>query len=441
MADVDMKALLEAGVHFGHRTQKWNPKMKQYIFTERNGIHIIDLQQTAKALSNAYDLVRDLVAKGGVILFVGTKRQALETIETEALRAEMPYVTVRWLGGMLTNWQTMRQRINELERLERMREKGDFDLLTKREALSMTRKIDKLQDRFGGIRDINRAPDMVFVVDVRREETAVREANILGIPVLGLVDTNCDPSVIDHVIPSNDDAIRAIKLMANFIAEAVIEGRSMRKDDDDKKPKKETKATRKAEAARAEELTDADLLGDATLAKVAKAQAAAEAAAEAEAKALAEKEAEEAEETAPDDSAADDSAEKADEDKEESKEEKKEDEAEEVEEKEAEKKPAKKKAEETKDEKEKAPKKKAASKKAADDKEEKKETKKKPAAKKATKKKPAAKKAAKKKPAKKETEKDEKEKVEKKPAAKKKTTKKKTSSKAKKDEKSEEDKK
>ena len=182
MAKVDMKALLEAGVHFGHRTQKWNPKMKPYIFTERNGIHIIDLQQTAKALEEAYKLVRDLVAGGGVLLFVGTKRQAVETIEMEAQRANMPYVTVRWLGGMLTNWQTMRQRINELERLERMQEKGDFDLLTKREGLSLTRKIDKLQDRFGGIRDINRLPDMLFIVDVKREDTAVKEANILGIP-------------------------------------------------------------------------------------------------------------------------------------------------------------------------------------------------------------------------------------------------------------------
>lgn len=398
MADVDMKALLEAGVHFGHRTQKWNPKMKQYIFTERNGIHIIDLQQTARALGKAYDLVRDLVAKGGVILFVGTKRQAVETIEVEALRAEMPYVTVRWLGGMLTNWQTMRQRINELERLERMREKGDFDLLTKREALSLTRKIDKLQDRFGGIRDINRPPDMVFVVDVRREETAVREANILAIPILGLVDTNCDPSVIDHVIPSNDDAIRAIKLMVAFIADAAIEGRSLRKDDDEKKPKKETKASRKAQAARAEELTDADLLGEATLKKVAKAQAEAEAAeavaAAAEAKALAEKEAEEAEQASEDaEKAPDEGAETKDEEKDDEKKESKDDEAEE---KVAEKKAAKKKTEEVKDEKKTATKKKATKKKPAKKKavKEKKEKAKKKTTKKATAKKDSTKKAS-----------------------------------------------
>lgn len=291
MADVDMKALLEAGVHFGHRTQKWNPKMKPYIFTERNGIHIIDLQQTAQALDQAYALVRDLVAKGGVVLFVGTKRQAVETIEMEAERAEMPHVTVRWLGGMLTNWQTMRQRINELERLERMRERGDFERITKREALSLTRQIDKLQERFGGIRNITRPPDLLFIVDVRREDTAVREANILGIPVLGLVDTNCDPGLIDHVIPSNDDAIRAIKLMVAHMADAVIEGRSLRKDEDVEKPKKAGKEARRGRGAQAEELSDEELLGAATLAKVAEAQAEAEAAAEAEAKALAEKEA------------------------------------------------------------------------------------------------------------------------------------------------------
>ncbi len=297
MAKVDMKALLEAGVHFGHRTQKWNPKMNPYIFTERNGIHIIDLQQTAKSLEEAYDIVRDLVADGGIVLFVGTKRQAVETIELEAQRAQMPYVTVRWLGGMLTNWQTMRQRINELERLERMREKGEFDLLTKREALTLTRKIDKLQDRFGGIRDINRLPNLVFIVDVKREDTAVREANILGIPVLGLVDTNCDPSLIDHVIPSNDDAIRAIKMMVSFMADAVEEGLSMRKDDVKAQEEKAGKKAGKAAAGRGKELTDEDLLGAATLAKVAEAQEAeAEAAAKAEAKALADAEAKAAEE-------------------------------------------------------------------------------------------------------------------------------------------------
>lgn len=297
MAEVDMKSLLEAGVHFGHRTQKWDPKMNPYIFTERNGIHIIDLEQTVNALNNAYKLVRDVVAGGGIVLFVGTKRQAVETIEAEAVRAEMPYVTVRWLGGMLTNWQTMRQRINELERLERMRERGDFERVTKREALSLTRQIEKLEERFGGIRHINRLPDLLFVIDVRREETAVREANILGIPVLGLVDTNCDPTVIDHVIPSNDDAIRAIKLMVSHMADAALEGAAMRKDDDQEPKQGDKPAARRADA-RAEELTDEELLGEATLAKVAEAQAEAEAEEQAKAEREAQKAAEAAEKEA-----------------------------------------------------------------------------------------------------------------------------------------------
>ena len=280
MAVVDMKALLEAGVHFGHRTQKWDPRMKPYIFTERNGIHIIDLQQTVKALEEAYVLVRELVASGGTLLFVGTKRQAVETIETEAQRCGMPYVTVRWLGGMLTNWQTMRQRINELENLERVSEQPTTSGLTKRELLSNTRMIEKLEDRFGGIRDLSRVPDMLFVVDVNREETAVREANILKIPVLGLVDTNCDPTVIDHVIPSNDDAIRAIKLMVSYIADAALEGGALRQDKQSQegtaKDAKTTSRRRRGEAV-TEELTDAELLGEATLTKVAAEQAKAEA--------------------------------------------------------------------------------------------------------------------------------------------------------------------
>jgi small subunit ribosomal protein S2 len=280
MAAVDMKALLEAGVHFGHRTQKWDPRMRPYIFTERNGIHIIDLQQTVKALEEAYTLVRDMVASGGTLLFVGTKRQAVETIEAEAQRCGMPYVTVRWLGGMLTNWQTMRQRINELENLERVSEQGKSSGLTKRELLSNTRIIEKLEDRFTGIRELSKVPNMLFVVDVNREETAVREANILKIPVLGLVDTNCDPSVIDYVIPSNDDAIRAIKLMVSYIADAALEGMSLRKD---KQGQEEpAKAARTAVRRRrgegvAEELSDEELLGQATLTKVAAEQAKVEA--------------------------------------------------------------------------------------------------------------------------------------------------------------------
>ena len=261
---ISMKALLESGVHFGHRTHRWHPQMKPYIFTERNGIHIIDLQQTVKAMEEVADIIRNKVAEGGTILFVGTKRQAVETIEEEAKRCDMPYVTFRWLGGMLTNWYTMRQRINELDRLERMREKGEFDLLTKKEGLMLGRKIDKLEARFGGIRHMHKLPDLVFVVDVRREETAVREANTLGIPIVALVDTNVDPRPIDYVIPSNDDAIRTIKLMVGFIADAVEEGRAMRKDDDI-----EMAEPAKAPAAEAEvELTDEELLGESTLAKM-----------------------------------------------------------------------------------------------------------------------------------------------------------------------------
>ncbi len=259
MANVSMKALLESGVHFGHRTHRWHPGMKPYIFTERNGIHIIDLQQTVKSLESAYKYIRDLIADGGVLLFVGTKRQAHETIQSEAERCGMPYVTIRWLGGMLTNWITMRQRINELERLERMREKGEFERLTKKEGLMLERQIDKLQLRFGGIRSMHRLPDAVFVVDIRREETAVREANSLGIPIIALVDTNCDPSLVDHIIPSNDDAIRAIKLMVALIADAVVEGRGMRKEEDIEDIPVPVKALEV-------ELTDAELLGEATLA-------------------------------------------------------------------------------------------------------------------------------------------------------------------------------
>ncbi len=267
MAIVSMKTLLETGVHFGHRTRKWNPRMKPFIFTERNGIHIIDLQQTLEALEEAYALVRDTIAEGGSILFVGTKRQAQETIMVEATRCGMPYVNSRWLGGTLTNWRTIRARIDELERLERMRDEGVFERLTKKEALMMARKIDRLEERLGGIRDMTRLPNLLFVVDVRREETAVHEANLLQIPVIALVDTNCDPRPVDYIIPSNDDAIRAIKLLTSKIADAVLEGMALRKD------LEEEQAT--GEAARADEvalaaaeMTDEELLGEATLAKL-----------------------------------------------------------------------------------------------------------------------------------------------------------------------------
>ncbi len=230
MAAITMKALLETGVHFGHRTRRWNPKMKPYIFTERNGIHIIDLQQTMEALDEAYAAVRDTVAQGGIILFVGTKRQAKDTIAEQAQRCEMPYVNERWLGGTLTNWRTIRQRIDQLIELEARRDRGEFDRLTKKEALRLARKIEKLNRRLGGIKHMERLPDMLYIVDVRREATAVREANSLGIPIVALVDTNCDPDPIDYVIPSNDDAIRAIKLLTTYIADAVLEGLAMRKE-------------------------------------------------------------------------------------------------------------------------------------------------------------------------------------------------------------------
>src|SRR5512142_1338298 len=231
-AVVSMKALLESGVHFGHRTNKWNPRMRPFIFTERNGIHIIDLQQTVKALNNAYNVVRDTVAEGGTVMFVGTKRQAQETIRDEAIRAGMPYVTERWLGGMLTNWVTMYARIKELERLEQMRDTGEINRLTKKEGLLISREITRLEVRLGGVRIMTKVPSLLFVVDVVREETAVHEANLTEVPVIALVDTNCDPGGVDYVIPSNDDAIRAIKLLVGKIADAVIEGKAMRKEEE-----------------------------------------------------------------------------------------------------------------------------------------------------------------------------------------------------------------
>lgn len=228
MANVTMKALLEAGVHFGHRTRRWNPKMKPYIFTERNGIHIVDLQQTIARLEDAYALVRDTVAEGGTLLFVGTKKQAQENLALAAQKCSMPYVNQRWLGGTMTNWQTIKQRISYLLELEQRRDTGDFDRLPKKEALKLTQLIDKLNRRLGGLKNMSRLPDLVFVVDVRRESIAVKEGNILDIPVIAMVDTNCDPDPIDLVIPSNDDAIRAIKLISGLMSNAVNEGLQIR---------------------------------------------------------------------------------------------------------------------------------------------------------------------------------------------------------------------
>jgi small subunit ribosomal protein S2 len=223
-----MKALLEAGVHFGHRARRWNPKMKPYIFTERNGIHIIDLRQTIARLEEAYSVIRDTVAEGGTVLFASTKRQAQESIDSEAERCGMPYVNQRWLGGTLTNFRTIRQRIDYLLGLERRQELGEFSRLLKKEALGLQRQIDKLNRKLGGLKEMRRLPSLVFIADIRREAIAVKEANKLGIPIVAMVDTNCDPNPIDYIIPANDDAIRAIRLITSKVADAVLEGQQIR---------------------------------------------------------------------------------------------------------------------------------------------------------------------------------------------------------------------
>ena len=225
MSVVSMKQLLEAGVHFGHQTRRWNPKMAEYIFTERNGIYIIDLQKTVKKLNDAYMYVRDIAADGGNILFVGTKKQAQEAIKEEAERCSMPYVNARWLGGMLTNFRTIRLRINRLAQLRKMEEDGTFDLLPKKEVIKLNLEIEKLEKFLGGIKDMDKVPAAMFIVDPRKERIAVMEAKKLNIPIIAIVDTNCDPDEIDAVIPGNDDAIRAVKLIASAMASAVIEGK------------------------------------------------------------------------------------------------------------------------------------------------------------------------------------------------------------------------
>ncbi len=225
MSVVSMKQLLEAGVHFGHQTRRWNPKMAPYIFTERNGIYIIDLQKTVKKLEDAYMFVRELSANGGDILFVGTKKQAMDSIKEEAIRCEMPFVNARWLGGMLTNFNTIKKRIKRLEQLTAMETDGTFDLLPKKEVAKLKLEREKLEKFLGGIVGMKRQPAAMFIVDPRKERIAVLEAKKLHIPIVAIVDTNCDPDEIDYVIPGNDDAIRAVKLIAGAIADAVIEGR------------------------------------------------------------------------------------------------------------------------------------------------------------------------------------------------------------------------
>ena len=260
---VRMRTLLETGVHFGHRTNKWNPKMDEFIFTQRNGIHIIDLQITLSNLNAFHDKLAALVAGGGSVLFVGTKRQAQEIVQREAERCGMPYVNYRWLGGTLTNWKTIRSRIDTLKQLEQRRDAGEFDRLTKKEGLVLERKIAKLQLRLGGIREMTSVPDLIIVVDAEREFTAVKEANILKIPVMALVDTNADPDMVDHILPANDDAMRSIRLLIGALADAVLEGQNLRQsagiEEEDEQAFTDSFD---------EELADEDLLGESTLAKL-----------------------------------------------------------------------------------------------------------------------------------------------------------------------------
>ncbi len=225
MSVVSMKQLLEAGVHFGHQTRRWNPKMAPYIFTERNGIYIIDLQKTVKKLDEAYMFLRDVSANGGEVLFVGTKKQAGDSIKEEATRAGAHYVNVRWLGGMMTNFETIKTRIKRLEQLHKMETDGTFELLPKKEVAKLTLEIEKLEKYLGGIKTMEKLPAALFIVDPKREKIAVSEARKLGIPIVAIVDTNCDPDEVDYVIPGNDDAIRAVKLISGAMADAIIEGR------------------------------------------------------------------------------------------------------------------------------------------------------------------------------------------------------------------------
>lgn len=232
MAVISMKQLLEAGVHFGHQTRRWNPKMATYIFTERNGIYIIDLQKTVRKIDDAYMFIRNLAMEGKTILFVGTKKQAQESIEQEAKRCNMFYVNHRWLGGMLTNFKTIRTRVDRLNRIDQMEAAGQFDVLPKKEVIKLEHEREKLENNLGGIREMKKLPGALFVVDPRKEHIAVAEARILGIPIVGIVDTNCDPDEVDYIIPGNDDAIRAVKLIAGKMADAVLEGKQGEQNED-----------------------------------------------------------------------------------------------------------------------------------------------------------------------------------------------------------------
>lgn len=243
MAVVSMKQLLEAGVHFGHQTRRWNPKMAKYIFTERNGIYIIDLQKTVKKLDEAYNFVRDVSAEGGSILFVGTKKQAQDSIREEAQRCGMHFVNARWLGGMLTNFRTIRRRIDRMAQINKMREDGTFDMLPKKEVAKLELELEKLEKFLGGVKDMDVLPKAMFIVDPRKERIAVSEAMKLHIPIVAIVDTNCDPDEIDYVIPGNDDAIRAVKLISGAMADAVLEGRQGQQDAAEEAPADEQPAS------------------------------------------------------------------------------------------------------------------------------------------------------------------------------------------------------
>ncbi|MCT4545418.1 MAG: 30S ribosomal protein S2 [Vallitalea sp.] len=239
MGVISMKQLLEAGVHFGHQTRRWNPKMAEYIYTERNGIYIIDLQKTVGKVDQAYNAIKDVVAEGGNVLFVGTKKQAQDAIKVESERCGMYYVNQRWLGGMLTNFKTIQGRIARLKNLEKMQEDGTFDVLPKKEVIKLKHEMDKLEKNLGGIKEMKDIPDVMFIVDPRKERIAIQEAHILGIPIVSIVDTNCDPEEVDYVIPGNDDAIRAVKLIVSKMADAVIEANQGAQNHIDEKAAKE----------------------------------------------------------------------------------------------------------------------------------------------------------------------------------------------------------
>ena len=242
MSVISMKQLLEAGVHFGHQTRRWNPKMKEYIFTERNGIYIIDLSTTVKKIEEAYSFIRDLAADNKSVLFVGTKKQAQESIEQEAKRCDMFYVNQRWLGGMLTNFKTIQERIARMRKIEAMEENGEFDLLPKKEVVKLKLEYEKLVKNLGGIKDMKKLPGALFVVDPRKEHIAIAEARTLHIPIVAIIDTNCDPEEVDYPIPGNDDAIRAVKLIASKIADAVLEGHQGEQMNDEDAPADEAEA-------------------------------------------------------------------------------------------------------------------------------------------------------------------------------------------------------